>query len=289
MSTIHNPKHFEPSDYEIVDTLDNRRPVYYGQGVESFEEEVKWWEADMLRVYGPDWRKKIHHCVHCGNGNVRWITAAKHVPSGDVVTFGVDCTERLGFANRNAFKLAQLKSKAEAGHARIKLWKEREAFVAANPEIGEALAKIKEPVHAKNWFAIDVLSKLDRYGSLSERQVAAVLASLKRDVEFAARKAAEAAEVKGDAPEGRVEVSGVVVGLKVYESAFGDTLKMTLKLANNAKVWLTVPSKATVERGDKVTVTATFKRSDKDASFAFGKRPTGIAVEPKPVAVEEVA
>lgn len=76
------------------------------------------------------------------------------------------------------------------------------------------------------------------------------------------------------------------MGLKLYESDFGETLKMTLKLANNARVWLTVPSGATVNRGDKVSVTATFTRSDKDVSFAFGKRPTGIEVES---AVAEVA
>ena len=31
--TVHNPTNFEPSDYEVVDYLDNKPPVYYGQGI----------------------------------------------------------------------------------------------------------------------------------------------------------------------------------------------------------------------------------------------------------------
>jgi hypothetical protein len=29
---IHSPKHFEPSDYEVEDYVDSRRPAYYGGG-----------------------------------------------------------------------------------------------------------------------------------------------------------------------------------------------------------------------------------------------------------------
>ena len=212
--TVHNPKNFEPSDYEVVDYLDNNRPLFFGQDIPSYEQEVKWWETEMLNTFGADWRKKIHHCVHCGNARVRWITATKHIPSGDVVVFGAICTARLGFADKFAFKLAQLQAKAEAGHAKMKIWNARVKFLAANPAIAEAIEQVKNEIHAKNFFVKDVLSKLNLYGSLSERQVAAVLSSLKRDVDTAASKAVEAAEVKGNAPEGRLTVTGTVLGIK---------------------------------------------------------------------------
>ena len=118
--TVHNPTHFEPSDYEVQDYLDNRRPAYYGEGTEVYEATVKFWEADMERVLGTDWRKKSHSCIHCGNTNVRWITAVSHAPTGDTVVFGSDCTARLGFADKHQFKLALLQSRDAARKVRVK-------------------------------------------------------------------------------------------------------------------------------------------------------------------------
>lgn len=271
--TVHNPTNFEPSDYDVLDYLDNKRPVYYGQGSKAFEQEVQWWEKDMENTFGTEWRKKVHHCVHCGNGRVRWITAVKHVPTGDVVVFGSDCTQRLGFADKFAFKLAQLQAKAAAIKVRFSLWNKREKFLAANPEFAQAILNLEAPVHAKNSFARDVVSKLGQYGSLSEKQVNAVVASLKRDVEYASQKATGVEEVKGDAPSGRVAVKGVVLSTKVQEGFYGAQLKMLLKLENNSKVWVTVPSKAYVEKGQTLTVTATWTPSQDDKSFAYGSRP----------------
>lgn len=289
MSTVHNPTHFNPADYEVEDYLDNKRPQYYGQSIPMWELEIKDWEADMARTFGADWRAKIHHCVHCGNGNVRWITAVRHTPTGDVVVFGSDCTERLAFPNTVAFKLALLKSRAEATTERFKIWNLREKFLADHPDFKDAIASIDEPVHAKNAFAKDVIAKLGQYGSLSDKQMTAVVASLKRDAEYEARKAVEATEVKGDAPTGRVAVTGVVLSLKEQESQYGFTTKMLVKLTNNSRVWLTAPSKATIERGDTITIKATWEPSKDDKSFGFGKRPTLVSRTPvTPVPVEPV-
>lgn len=276
-ATVHNPVHFDPADYEIQDYLDNKSPQYFGQGIDAYESEVAFWKADMIRVFGVDYAKKIHHCVHCGNGNVRWITAVLHLPTKDVVVFGCDCTERLGFANRQDWKLAQLKSKAEAGHARMKVWKQRVAFLDANPDVQAVIDLMKDPAHAGNTFVADVLRKLDRYGSLSVNQVNALRPSLQRDLDRAARVAADAVEVKGDAPEGRVEVTGVVLTIKAQASDFapgGFQTKMLMKLANNSKVWLTAPlGTDDYHTGDTIVVRASFERSRDDRSFAFGKRP----------------
>lgn len=273
MSTIHNPSNFEPANYVVVDYVDNRRPEYYGQDVESYAAEVEFWKADMARLFGENYSSKIHKCIHCGNGNVRWITAVEHVPTGEVVVFGSDCTERLGFENRVAFKLAQIQARAEALKVRIAVYRKVVAFREANPALDALVKQVESGELKPNSFVSDVLAKLGRYGSLSDRQVAAVLSSVKRDAEFAARKAVEATEVKGDAPTGRVEVSGVVLSTKDVESAYGVTTKMLVKLANNSKVWVTVPSAESINRGDEITFKATFEVSRDDKSFAFGKRP----------------
>ena len=278
MATIHNPTNFEPSHYDTIGVYDNKRPQYYGQGIAAYEAEVADWQAELASVFGPDWTKKIHHCAHCGNGRVRWITATTHIPTGETVVFGSDCTARLGFDNKWDFKLAQLKAKAEAGHAKMKIWKARCAYLEANPALATAVEQAKNPLHAGNSFVQDVISKLNQYGYLTERQAAAVLKSLARDVENASRKAAEAEEVKGDAPTGRVTVTGTVLSTKNVEGAYGWTTKMLLKLENNSRVWLTVPKGMDTTKGNVVTLTATFTLSKDDKSFAFGSRPSLVSV-----------
>ena len=271
MATKHSPLNFIPNDYRIEAYLDNRRPAYYGEAPLAYAEVIADWKADMVRELGIDWAAKANHCIHCGNGNVRWITAVLHIPTGEKVVFGSDCTERLGFANQDAFKLALIQSRAKAREVKIKCYLKREAFLAAHPEVVELLAQIDNPVHEKNSFAKDVLNKLGQYGELSDRQISAVGASMLRDVLYAERKATEAQEVKGDAPSGRAVVTGVVVSMKTQESEWGIVTKMLVKLPNNSKVWVTAPGG--VERNDTVTVRATWTPKQDDKSFAFGSRP----------------
>lgn len=279
-ATVHNPTNFDPAHYEVEDYLDNKRPEYFGQEIEAYKQEILWWEREMERALGPTWRAKCHRCVHCGNGNIRWITAVRHQPTGDVVVFGSDCTERLGFPDKVTFKLAQLQSRDAARKVRVKAYLKRQAFVEANPAVAAALAAIERPEHAGNHFVKDVLSKLDRYGDLSEKQIAAVTASLARDLTRAAQKAAEALEVKGDAPSGRVDVTGEVLSVQFREGDYGGSFKSLIKLDNNAKVWVTVPGEDSFKRGDRVTIRATWTPSQDDKSFAFGKRPHLVSVEP---------
>ena len=282
MSTVHNPSQFDPTQYEVVDYLDNKRPEYCGQPVELWREEIAQWKADLERVLGPDALRKSHRCVHCGNTNVRWITAVQHT-SGDVVVFGADCTARLHFADKVSFKLALLKSRAEARTERFKIWTAREAYLAKHPEIANAIAHLDEPQHSKNTFVQDVIAKLDKFGYLSDRQAECIVSSMQKDNDRAAQRATEALEPKAPAPVGRVEVTGEVLSTKEQVSDFGVTLKMLLKLDTGARVWVTVPSKYDVNRGDTVTIRATFEVSKDDPSFAFGKRPTMLTHTPATV------
>ena len=273
--TVHNPTNFDPAQYEVLDYLDGKRPTYFGQGVEAFAEEVKWWEADLVRTFGADWKSQnIRQCVHCGHNPLRWLTVVKYLPTGAIVVFGADCTARLSFVDQKTFKLAQLQAKDAANKVRIKVWNAREAFLKANPVFAAAIADYT----GTNGFVKDVVAKLGLYGSLSERQVSAVLTAIARDAQKAQQAVVEAAEVKGLAPEGRQTVTGTILSTKLVEGFYGSTLKMLLKLENNSRVWLTVPSKATADRGDSITVTATFEVSKDDKSFAFGKRPSLVNV-----------
>ena len=116
----------------------------------------------------------------------------------------------------------------------------------------------------RNAFIHDLRAKLHEYGSLSEKQVDAVHASLDR-----AAKESMAA----DCPSGRVTVCGEVVSTKSVESQYGITLKMLVRAVEGFKVWCTVPAKLTVERGTTVKFTVTLEPSADDPKFGFGKRP----------------
>lgn len=291
MTNIHSPTNFKPEEYSVVDYLDNQRPRYMGGPVEWYAAEVKRWEEEMAH-YFPGWRNgnpSIHRCGHCGNCNVRYIVAVEHMPTKTNVVFGSDCVTKLNFANRDELKAAQIRARAEQGNARMAIYQKRVQFLESNPTLAAALVSIDEPVHANNSFAHDVVNKLNQYGYLSERQVECLLASLKRDVEFAAtataRAEAEAARKATalPAPSGRVQVQGTVVMTKSYDSQFGVTLKMLVLLDTGAKVFCSVPSdldccEVGTLKGQRVEFTATFTPAPDDKLFAFGKRPTKARV-----------
>jgi len=80
--------------------------------------------------------------------------------------------------------------------------------------------------------------------------------------------------------EGRIEICGRVVSTKWVENNFsyhgGSVLKIVVRDNRGFKVWGTCPSAiaSDVEKGTKVTFTATVTKSDKDEDFGFFKRPT---------------
>ena len=81
---------------------------------------------------------------------------------------------------------------------------------------------------------------------------------------------------KGECPEGRLTLEGVVVSTKVVETPYGSTLKALLE-CDGYRVWGTVPSAARWQHQDRVRVKATVTRSPKDPAFGFFARPTMVA------------
>lgn len=121
---------------------------------------------------------------------------------------------------------------------------------------------------------------------------ASIAAAYRRVVERAAnefRTAAEEAEAHAvPAPIGRHEVIAEVIRTGTRDSFDGRGVRyvFTVKVKTDDggawRGWLTIPRDlvdAGVACGDKVRLTATWKRSDNDASFAFGSRPAGTLIE----------
>src|SRR5262245_19271077 len=130
---------------------------------------------------------------------------------------------------------------------------------------------------------VDMVGKLVRFGSWSEKQVEFAKKLLKQIDERPAREAAKAAEDAAAAPvpetTGRVLVEGEVLTVKYVETRFGSTKKMLVKHATGYKLWGTVPSglKFDVERGMNVKFVATVEPSDRDPKFGFFSRPKAVA------------
>ena len=224
--------------------------------------------------------------------------AVLHRPTNQTVVFGDICVERLGFVSHDAFKAAQLRARAQQGHARLAIFRRREAFLAEHADVSAVLsneAEMTHPDHSNNAFARDLVAKLNQYGSWSDRQVECFLASVERDHTFARQRAERATQEAArrataqPAPQGRVTVEGQVVGVKEHQmEGYGyrvdevTVFKMTVLLDNGSKVWLTLPSGFSSQevRGRRIRVTATFTRSNTDPTFAFGKRPSGLEVPP---------
>lgn len=144
----------------------------------------------------------------------------------------------------------------------------------------------------------DMLFRLNRYGSMSDKAVAYALTlpgRMKERLErAAARERERAEEVHVPAPSGRVTFEGTVVSAKWHETAFGNAIKMTIKVSTPEGTWLVwVTAGADLReayfatgqtgdmvgwlRGRRVSLTATLTPG-KEPHFAFGKRPTGARV-----------
>jgi hypothetical protein len=224
----------------------------------------------QLRAAGVRWAEHgdTGRCTACGaafmHGEV-W----RHLPTGEHIHVGHICGEKYGLlVDRSAHEL-EMDRRRQAAAVMIERARKAEArrtFLAAHPGLEEALK-------TDHGIVGDIGRRFIQNAELSEKQVALVF-----------KLAAEAATPKPDAEKlvpapvasGRQTVEGEVVSVKVHESAYGDSVKMTVKVQTPEGVWLawgTRPSNLQCTRGSKVRFEASLK-AGRDAHFALFSRPT---------------
>jgi hypothetical protein len=293
---VHMPTNFDPTDYTWVDAFDSGDTTpgkFMGDPFEytmddgtvvtanNYVHAEYLWLNRLLRTSKTSRWEERGQCDHCG-AHIRYVAVMRHTPTGDHIAVGEQCLgNRFSLTSKAAFdKLRKASAEARAEQRIVNSCK---AFLDANPGLRDILWPVPEDwsdVTYHYGVLTDMNRKLRRYGDLSEKQV-----------EFARKLAAEipakraqAAEREAEraaaapAPSGRAQVTGVVVSTKWYENDFGGNLKMTVKDDTGFRVWVTVPSSASVEVGDRVTFFANFTPSDDDVTFAFGKRPSKFEV-----------
>lgn len=258
MNHQHSKTTLIPADYTHVLAF-----AFAGQDDPSFN--IK--ELAELRRTLPFFRKPSGKggCDVCG-AHFRYGSVFRHV-SGEHIVVGWECAEQIEThgdlgAARGAV-LAGLERARKLAARRSAL---RQFAIGAGRQLRQAL-------RCEHRIVQDIRARLIQWGTVSDAQVALVLKIAREEAE----KATRPAEVKVPAPEGRQEIRGEVVSVKAHDSDFGTTTKMTVKVAAEGGVflvWCTVPAGFSVARGNQVKFVATLTRSDRDPSFAFGKRPS---------------
>jgi hypothetical protein len=189
---------------------------------------------------------------------------------------------------RSTSDFQALRKAAQLDREQQKIRKAIDEFVATNPDLAWMDRNGELPEASRNnSFVLDVTRKLRLYGSLSEKQIAAVRRSIVADAERMVKREQEAAEHPA-APvvEGRIKITGEILVMKWQDSDYGTTHKMMVRDDRGFRVWGTVPSSlessysvaggdvAGVEKGDRIEFMATVEASKDDTTFGFFKRPS---------------
>ena len=174
--------------------------------------------------------------------------------------------------------------KANATAGRNKRWiaedetrKEIEAFCLMAAGGSEFIANMRDALH--------------EWGRLTENQEAAVRKAMARAEKREVERNAEW-EAAADCPEGRVEVTGVIISTDIRDTSFGMQWKMLVRDDSGFKVWGSIPSKLHEPaeedgqfvtgqelKGKRVSFTAAITPSEDDQKFGFLKRPTKAKLE----------
>jgi hypothetical protein len=150
-----------------------------------------------------------------------------------------------------------------------------QAQQALREELTRVIAELAARGRTDNFYS-SLAASFERYGSLTERQEAALRRSL---TQYAERQAQREVVPTSPIPEGRVTVTGTVLSVKWVENQFGGALKMLVQADAGWKVYGTVPASiAHIDALKGLRVTFTAKVEPKEPAFGFFSRPTNGAV-----------
>jgi hypothetical protein len=237
--------------------------------------DQKEWDASNIN------EKDLHanKCGCCGH-RIKYSAIAKHKPTGNIVAIGKICASKI----ESLKSYGHLIENASIALSQKILCNHREKeFRALHPEACEALD------WAKSGFSrtgSDLLEKLRRFGSLSDKQISFLISLYQKDT-------ANRQSATSTAPTGRASVEGTILSAK--EVSFGSgsdekfKYKVVVDIGGGVKVWGSSKGEwynhailgktahgdsVAPVKGQRVKFTATFEPSEKDPLFGFFKRPS---------------
>lgn len=310
---IHRPSEINPADYEYVAVWTMN---IQGFGEAEFMLRERELVRQHMTQTGGQYAHvdTTGNCQICGNVQAIFLALFWHRPTNEYIRVGFDCTAKLDLPHAagdfnvfrknvaNAREAQAGKRKAIAVLSDLNLMPAWEIFTATYPQHLETCAAsgrdqygddngvthsctcdLNLRVRAFNQFEEftirDIVGKLVRYGSISDKQAEFVGKLLGKIIErpiIAAQRQAEK-DAAGPVPTGRVTVTGEVVGMKTVEGprfSYHDSglqTKLIIKLENGSKVYGN--RFESLEKGDKVKFTASIEPSKDDPKFGFYKRP----------------
>jgi hypothetical protein len=275
----------DPADYVLVGDAD----FHDEEGYEYVDHDLLAERTGSRSAILSD-DNEYGRCGHCGQ-RIRYAAYFLYLPTNEILHVGLTCAIRLSLDNRSTLKRKQDREQ-HSRIAKVSAWRGRcpeneEAFIFME-EIkngGRDSLPFGDFWYGRYGIVTNMLSGLNKYGSLSEKQVT-FLASIKASlVERREKDAEKAKEPIVPVVEGRIEITGQVVSVKWQDSVYGGNYKMLVLDDRGFKVWGTVPEslqtlvreevgiEGLVEKGERVQFTATVTKSDRDEDFGFFKRP----------------
>ena len=277
---IHRPSAIEPDEYEFV-CFDYMGTADLG-AVTALAGERETFTAHKALTGG---RFSGHEhggsCHVCGAWAI-YLCRFHHAKTNTYISTGSDCAEKMDMGDAQAFRAFQkgihdARDRA-AGKAKAQALLEDE-------NLGEAWAiygrrnEPGAPAHFEEMTVADIVSKLVKYGHLSDKQTAFLHRLLTKILERPAREASRKAEHDAAEPvpvgTDRIDVEGVILTVKTVESQFGITDKCLIRTGAGWKLWVTMPQQiGSASRGDTVALSCRVEASADDPKFGFGKRPS---------------
>lgn len=220
-------------------------------------------------------------CGVCGSVNAIYNALFHHVPTNTYVYVGQDCTDQLDAGVVPAFRtfVANARGAVEAAKGKKAAQKQLD-----DKSLGVCwkISSLRGDLGWEERTISDVVGKLVKYGSISEKQwgfLERLVQAMADRPAVVAKQAAEQAAL-ADCPTGRVVVKGTMLSHRTEETIYGLTTKMLVQAATGYKVWCTMPTSiGTQHKGMEVEFTATLEPSRDDPKFGFGKRPTVTPAE----------
>lgn len=275
---IHRPSAIEPSEYEFV-AHDYHGPIATSDYVLAAERQ--YFREHMARTGGKFANHEHGGSCHVCGATAFYVAKFHHPKTNSYIVTGEDCAEKMHMGDARAFRVFRDRVHAdhEANAGKRKAEKVlREAGLEAAWAVYMTNSTDRAGFKYEEKTISDIVSKLVRYGSVSERQLAFVRVLLDKILARKEIEAKRAAEAEAAAPvpvvNGRMVIVGKVLSTKVQEGRFGSQLKMLVQADSGFKVWGTVPSSLTVERGDRVQFEAAVTPSNDDPKFGFFSRPS---------------
>jgi hypothetical protein len=280
---IHAPSRFQPADYDFV-AYD-----YYGpsHGDVALSAHRTAFREHMAHTGGHYSTHEHGGTCHVCGAAAMYVAKFHHRPTNTYICTGMDCAEKVHVGDAAAFRRfhATVRSQLEAVAGKRK----------AQATLAQAGMSAAWDVYTSTpWAAFeeqtigDIVGKLIKYGSISDKQMAFVgrllTAKANRAVQAAERAAATAAAAP--CPAGRQTVEGKVLSIKGQDTAFGYVTKMLVQHADGWKVWGTVAAAiSAVEKGQTVRFVAEVTPSQDDPKFGFFARPSkAVIMNPQLVA-----